>query len=70
MSKKGKLGKSVSETLSVLHQVYGDTAYKKYAVYDRCSRCKKGQETLEDDQQSGAPWTARIEEIIKKQCDS
>ena len=61
-----KLGKSASETLSALQQVYGDTALKKSAVYDWFSRFKNGQETLEDDQRSGRPSTSRTEEMIGK----
>jgi hypothetical protein len=49
------LGKAASETLSALQQVYGDTALKKYAVYDWFSRFKNGQEMFEDDQRSRRP---------------
>ena len=59
-------GKSTSETLSVLHQVYGDTALKKTAVYYWFSRFKNGKETLEDDQRIGRPSTSKTEEMIKK----
>jgi len=67
-------GKSASETLSALHQVYGDTSLKKTAVYDWFSRFKNGKETLEDDQRIGRPSTSRTEEMIEKvrqliQCD-
>jgi len=68
-------GKSASETLSALQQVYGYTILKKSAVYDRFSRFKNVQETLEGDERSGRPSTSRTEEMIKKvqqqliQCD-
>ncbi|PNF26753.1 hypothetical protein B7P43_G01616 [Cryptotermes secundus] len=61
-----KLGKSASETLLALQQVYGDTAIKKSAVYGCFSRFKNGQETLQDDQRSGRPSTSRTKEIIGK----
>jgi len=69
-----RLGKSASETLSALQQVYGDTALKKSAVYDWFSRFKNGQEKLGDDQRSGRPSTSRTAEMIEKvrkliQCD-
>ena len=69
-----RLGKSASETLSALQQVYGDTALKKAAVYDWFSQFKNGQEKLEDDQRSGRPSTSRTTEMIEKvrqliQCD-
>jgi hypothetical protein len=35
-----KLGKSASETLSALQQVYGNTALKKSTVYNWFSRFK------------------------------
>jgi len=61
-----RLGKSASETLSALQQVYGDTAVKKSAVYDWFSQFKNGQEKLEDDQRSGRPSTSRTVEVIGK----
>jgi transposase len=61
-----KFGKSDSETLSALQQVYGDIALQKSAVYDCFSRFKNGQETLENDQRSGRPSTCRTEEMIEK----
>ena len=69
-----RLGKSASETLSSLHQVYGDTALKKSTVYYWFSRFMKGQEMLEDDQCSGRPSTSTTEEMVEKvwqliQCD-
>jgi hypothetical protein len=62
----GRFEKSASEKLSALQQVYGDTALKKYTVYDWFSWFKNGQETLEDDQHSGRPSTSRTEEKIEK----
>jgi transposase len=69
-----RLGKSASETLSALQQVYGDTALKKSTVYDWFSRFKNGQEKLEDDQRSGRPSTSRTAGMIENvrqliQCD-
>ncbi|PNF17157.1 hypothetical protein B7P43_G09084 [Cryptotermes secundus] len=61
-----KLGKSASETQSMLQQVYGDTALKKSTVYDWFSRFKNWQETLEDVQCSGRPSTSKTEEMIGK----
>jgi len=60
-----RLGKSASETLSALQQVYGDTALKKSEVYNWFSQFKNGQET-EDDQRSGRPSTSRTEEMSEK----
>jgi len=68
-----RCGKSASEMLLALQQVYGDTALKKSGVYDWFSWFKNVQET-EDDQHSGRPLTSRTEEMIEKvrqliQCD-
>jgi transposase len=59
------MGKSTSDTLLALQQVYGDTALKKSTVYDWFSRFKNGQEKLEDDQRSGRPSTSRTAEMIE-----
>jgi len=61
-----RLGKSASEMLSAMQQVYGDTALKKSAVYDWFSRFKNGQEKLKDDRRSGRPSTSITAEMIEK----
>jgi transposase len=60
-----RLGKSASETLSALQQVYGDTALKKSAFYDWFSRLRNGEEKLEDDQRSGRPSTSKTAGMIE-----
>jgi hypothetical protein len=47
-----RLGKSASETLSTLQQLYDDTALKKFAVFDLFSRFKNEQE-MEDGSAAG-----------------
>jgi transposase len=61
-----RLGKSASEMLSALKQVYGDTALNKSTVYNWVSRFKNGQEMLEDEQCSGRPSTSKTAEMIEK----
>jgi hypothetical protein len=63
-----KLGKSASETLSALQQVYGNTAQNKSAFYGWFSRLKILQETLEDDQCSGGLQHPKPKKLMKK-CD-
>jgi transposase len=58
-----RLGKSASETLSALQQVYGDTAQKKSTVYDWFSWFKNGQK-LEDDQRSGRPLPVMSRQVV------
>jgi transposase len=61
-----KLGKSASEMLSVLQQVYSYTALKKFTVYNWFSQFKNRQELLDDDQHSRRPSTFRTKEMIEK----
>jgi hypothetical protein len=61
-----RLGKSASETLSILQQVYADTSLRKYTVYDWVSWFNNGQQTLEDGHCSGRPSTSRTEEMFKE----
>jgi hypothetical protein len=58
-------GKSASETLSAMQQVYGDSALQKSAVYDWFFWFKNGQE-MEDDQHSRRLLTPRTEEMFEK----
>jgi hypothetical protein len=60
-----RLGRSASETLSALQQLYGDIALKKSALYEWFSRIKNGQEMLEDDERSGRPSTSRTQDMIE-----
>jgi hypothetical protein len=61
-----EFGKSASEMLSALQQVYGDTAQMKSAFCDWFSQFKNVEETLEDNQCSGRHSPSRTEEIIQQ----
>ena len=48
-----KLGKTATESLEMLKQVYGDEALSRARVFDWHKRFKEGQEEVEDDARSG-----------------
>ena len=59
-----KLGKSPSETLIMLSQVYGDACRKTSTVFEWHKRFKEGREDVHDDDRSGRPVTHRTEETV------
>ncbi|XP_067937020.1 protein GVQW3-like [Watersipora subatra] len=54
-----KLGKSLSDTLQMLHTAFGDESLKKTQVYEWHKRFRKGREEVEDDKRCGAPTSRR-----------
>lgn len=63
-----KLGKSPSETLLMLSQVYGDACLKRSTVYEWHKRFKEGREDVHDDDRSGRPVTHRTDETVDSVC--
>ncbi len=63
LMKLGKTGKQISKKLNT---VYGEAAMKPAMVYKWVKRCQEGQESLENNQWSGRPVTARNEENMKR----
>ena len=59
-----KLGKTASDTLNLLTQVYGDESLKKTAVFSWHKRFKEGREDVDDDDRPGRPVTHRTEETV------
>jgi hypothetical protein len=60
-----RLGKSASEMLSALQQVYGNTALRKSAVYDWFSRFKNRQETFEVTSAAGGLRHPELQKLLK-----
>jgi hypothetical protein len=60
-----KLGKSRSEIIEMLMQVYGDNAMKKTALYKWVTCFPEGRASVTDER-SGQPATSRTEENITK----
>ena len=50
-----KAGKSVTETLQMVHAAYGDQALSRSNVFRRHGRFRDGREDIEDDPRSGRP---------------
>ncbi|XP_061553236.1 protein GVQW3-like [Phycodurus eques] len=61
-----RLGKSPSEALGLLQQVYGDETMSRSRVFEWCKRFKEGREDVEDDPRSGRPSTSRTEANIER----
>ena len=59
-----RLGKSFTETLNSINQVYGDESLSRTRVYEWYTRFKEGRESVEDDDRCGRPSTARNDETI------
>jgi transposase len=54
-----KIGKSASETLTLLTLAYGEYALKKSSVFQWHRRFKEGREDVQDDPRSGQPKMQR-----------
>jgi hypothetical protein len=55
-----KLGKSATETLEMLREVFGEHSLSWTAVFEWHSRLKAGQVSVEDDERSGQPSTSKM----------
>ncbi|XP_019727872.1 putative uncharacterized protein FLJ37770 [Hippocampus comes] len=61
-----RLGKSPSEALGLLQQVYGDETMSRSRVFEWCKRFKEGREDVEDNPRSGRPSTSRTEANVER----
>jgi hypothetical protein len=61
-----KLGKSVTETLNMLRQAYGDEAMSRTQCFEWYRRFKGGRTSLEDDERSGRPSTSITPENVER----
>ena len=61
-----KLGKSATETYSLLKKVYGDECLSHTQVFEWFKRFKKGREEIGDDQRSSHPSTSKTDTNIEK----
>jgi transposase len=57
-----KLGKSTSESLQMLTEIYGADAIKKSSVFEWHKKFKEGREDMKDDKRTGRPKTHRTDE--------
>ena len=61
-----KLGKSVTETYSLLTEVYGDQCLSRTQVFEWFKKFKEGRKHVGDDPKSGHPSTANTQENVEK----
>ena len=61
-----RLGKSPSEALTMLQQVYGGETMSRSRVFEWHKRFKEGREEVEDDPRSGRPSTSRTDDNVER----
>jgi hypothetical protein len=61
-----KLGKSVTETLNMLWQAYGDEAMSHTQCFEWHRRFKGGRTSLEDGERTGRPSTSVTPENVER----
>lgn len=59
-----KLGKTATETLRLLRDVYGDETLSRARVFEWHKRFVSGRVSVEDDTRSGRPSSTRNEDIV------
>ena len=60
------LGKTASETVTMLQEAFKEEALSQSRVYEWFSRFKRDDMSLEDQPRSGRPSTRRTDENIQK----
>ena len=61
-----RLGKTPTEALGLLQQVYGNGAMSKCWVFEWHKKFKEGREDVEDDPRSGRQSTSKSEENVER----
>ena len=61
-----RLGKSPSEALRMLQEVYRQETMSRSSVFQWHKRFKEGREKVEDDAQSGRPSSNRTEDNVER----
>ena len=61
-----RLGKTTTETLKLLQEVYGDDTMSRTRLFEWHRRFKEGREQMEDDHTSGRPSTSRTDENVER----
>ena len=60
-----RLGKTRTEALKLLQEVYGDDTMSKTHLFEWHRRFKEGREEVEDDHRSGRPSISRTDENVE-----
>ena len=61
-----RLGKTPTEALKLLQEVYGDDTMLRTRLSEWHRRFKEGREEVEDDYRSGRPSTSRTDENVER----
>ena len=61
-----RLGKTPTEALKLLQEVYGDDMMSRPRLFEWHRRFKQGREEVEDDHRSGRPSTSRTNENVER----
>ena len=61
-----RLGKTPTEALKLLQEVYGDDMMSRTRLLEWHRRFKEGREEVEDDHRSGGPSTSRTDENVER----
>ena len=61
-----KLGKTATETLKMLRDVYGDSSMSNTRIFEWHKQFVEGRENVEDDPKSGRPCTSTTDTNIEK----
>jgi hypothetical protein len=61
-----KLSKSITETLEMLHEAFGEHSLSRTAVSEWHSLFRTGRVSVEDDEHSGSPSTSETTENVEK----
>jgi len=65
-----RFGKTPTEALKLLQEVYGDDTMSRTRLFERHRRFKEGREEVEDDHSSGRPSTSRTEKNVQRSSGS
>ena len=61
-----RLGKTPTEALKLLQEVYGDDTMSRTRLFEWYRRFKEGREEVEDDHMSGRPSSSRTDENVER----
>ena len=61
-----RLGKTPTEVLKLLQEVYGDDTMSRSCLFEWHRRFKEGRDEVEDDHRSGRPSTSKTDENVER----
>ena len=61
-----RLGKTPTEALKLLQEVYSDDTMSRTRLFEWHRRFKEGREEVQDDHRTGRPSTSRTDENVER----